>query len=409
MAQDQTVIEKRQRDSYPQSCTPDQWAVMLDFLCVHTGLGRPTNEMRSETRQRLWSELTSLLNALGPIARSREEWRQYWQQRVATARQRAAELSNAVSSEKRASPVGLSEDDARVLSVVGDEVALEVVEGHVVQKRRERQSPSGSLYPRQEHWGTFSLRMGDKNPSQQWGPGRPHPCASDVSDRFGPSVVDIDTSYGYSTEYMASDSDFTVVSSRRLNRKIRRTSPTGRQPPKKASGMRSYTISYVPTTTTDILNSLIRQSLTEYFELVAPGQVEEIRINAQKNILSVEVNTKTILDTLKAIAYQAVPQASTAATEATTSRKQRTHDYLARLTEAQERLTQLREQQAAEDTNFRTQVLRRFEEAQATTTRQIAIAEHQARVMDELAATMQNILRLLARDSQQPPPKHSKQ
>ncbi|XP_049519862.1 uncharacterized protein LOC125944083 [Dermacentor silvarum] len=261
MAQDQTVIEKRQRDSYPQSCTPDQWAVMLDFLCVHTGLGRPTNEMRSETRQRLWSELTSLLNALGPIARSREEWRQYWQQRVATARQRAAELSNAVSrlpsgSEKRASPVGLSEDDARVLSVVGDEVALEVVEGHVVQKRRERQSPSGSLYP---------------------------------------------------------------------------------------------------------------------------------------------------------VPYQAVPQASTAATEATTSRKQRTHDYLARLTEAQERLTQLREQQAAEDTNFRTQVLRRFEEAQATTTRQIAIAEHQARVMDELAATMQNILRLLARDSQQPPPKHSKQ
>ncbi|KAH7936495.1 hypothetical protein HPB49_000170 [Dermacentor silvarum] len=143
--------------------------------------------------------------------------------------------------------------------------------------------------------------MGDKNPSQQWGPGRPHPCASDVSDRFGPSVVDIDTSDGYSTEDMASDSDFTVVSSHRLKRKIRRTSPTTRQPPKKASGMRSYTISYVPTTTTDILNSLNRQSLTEYFELVAPGQVEEIRINAQKNILSVEVNTKTILDTLKAI------------------------------------------------------------------------------------------------------------
>ncbi|KAH7934199.1 hypothetical protein HPB49_022928 [Dermacentor silvarum] len=143
--------------------------------------------------------------------------------------------------------------------------------------------------------------MGDKNPSQQLGPGRPHPCASDVSDRFGPSVVDIDTSDGYSTEDMASDSDFTVVSSRRLKRKIRRTSSTSRQPPKKASGMRSYTISYVPTTTTDILNSLNRQSLTEYFELVAPGQVEEIRINAQKNILSVEVNTKTILDTLKAI------------------------------------------------------------------------------------------------------------
>ncbi|KAH7959949.1 hypothetical protein HPB49_015485 [Dermacentor silvarum] len=146
-----------------------------------------------------------------------------------------------------------------------------------------------------------SCAMGDKNPSQQWGPGRPHHCASDASDRFRPSVVDIDTSDGYSTEDMASDSDFTVVSSRRLKRKIRRTSPTGRQSPIKASGMRSYTISYVPKTTTDIMSSLNRQSLTEYLELVAPGQVEQIRINAQKNILSVEVNTKTILDTLKAI------------------------------------------------------------------------------------------------------------
>ncbi|KAH7938191.1 hypothetical protein HPB49_021477 [Dermacentor silvarum] len=143
--------------------------------------------------------------------------------------------------------------------------------------------------------------MGDKNPSQQLGPGRPHRCASDASNRFGPSVVDIDTSDGYSAEDMGSDSDFTVVSSRRLKKKIRRTSLTGRQPPKKESGMPSYTFSYVPTSTTDILNSLNRQSLTEYFELVAPGQVEEIRINAQKNILSLEVNTKTILDTLKAI------------------------------------------------------------------------------------------------------------
>ncbi|KAL1477092.1 hypothetical protein MTO96_036029, partial [Rhipicephalus appendiculatus] len=75
----------------------------------------------------------------------------------------------------------------------------------------------------------------------------------------------------------------------------------------------------------------------------------------------------------------------------------------------QERLAQLREQQAAEDTRFRTQVLKRFEEAQATASRQISIAEHQARVMDELAATMQSILRLLAADRQRPPPENSKQ
>ncbi|KAH7940290.1 hypothetical protein HPB52_022827 [Rhipicephalus sanguineus] len=99
--------------------------------------------------------------------------------------------------------------------------------------------------------------MGDQNPARlSGGPGRSHHGAPDVSARFGPSVVAIDASDGSSTEDMASDSDFTVVSSRRLKRKIRSTSPTGRQAPKKAISMRSFTISYVPTTTTDILNSL---------------------------------------------------------------------------------------------------------------------------------------------------------
>ncbi|XP_077507917.1 uncharacterized protein LOC144119065 isoform X1 [Amblyomma americanum] len=124
-------------------CSAEQWAVMLDFLCVHTGLGRDTNELRPETRQRLWSEMTSLLNALGPASRSREEWRRYWQNRVTAARKRASEmaateLSAASSSDGRPSmSVGLLEEDARVLSVVGDEVSLEVFQGHVVQKRRE--------------------------------------------------------------------------------------------------------------------------------------------------------------------------------------------------------------------------------------------------------------------------------
>lgn len=114
-------------------------------------------------------------------------------------------------------------------------------------------------------------------------------------------MVPIQSSDGSSTEEMGSDSDFTLVSSRRLKRKIRRTSPTSRQATKKASGKRSYTIAYVPTTTAHNLNSLNRQSLSEYFERTAPGQVEEIRINDRKNILTVEVNTQTILETLKTI------------------------------------------------------------------------------------------------------------
>ncbi|KAH7982798.1 hypothetical protein HPB52_007191 [Rhipicephalus sanguineus] len=143
--------------------------------------------------------------------------------------------------------------------------------------------------------------MEDQNPTQQLGPGRPHHCASDASNRFGHSVVLIETSDGSSEEDIGSDSDFTVVSSRRLKRVIRRTSPSGGQAPKKAGSMRSHTISYVPTSTRVVLNSLNRQCPSEYSELVAPGQVAEIRLNVRTNILSVEVATKSVLNTLKAI------------------------------------------------------------------------------------------------------------
>ncbi|XP_075742043.1 uncharacterized protein LOC142794682 [Rhipicephalus microplus] len=143
--------------------------------------------------------------------------------------------------------------------------------------------------------------MGDQKPTQLPGPGPPHQGASDVSNRFGPNVGHSYASDGSSTEDMASDSDFNPVPSHRLKRKMRRTSPTGRQASKKASSMWSFTISYMPTTTTDVLNTLNRQSLSEYFERIAPGQVKEIRVYSRKNIMSVDVTSKAILDTVKAI------------------------------------------------------------------------------------------------------------
>ncbi|XP_077508210.1 uncharacterized protein LOC144119491 isoform X2 [Amblyomma americanum] len=138
---------KRQRDN--SRCSTDQWIVMIDFLCVHKSLSRATSDLSPETRQRLWSELTSLLNAMGPTSKTSEDWHRYWQSRVAAARHRAEEL--AAAERKRsadgahaASPIRLSEDDARVLSIVGDELALEVRRGHVVQKRLESPSPASA-------------------------------------------------------------------------------------------------------------------------------------------------------------------------------------------------------------------------------------------------------------------------
>ncbi|KAH9382985.1 hypothetical protein HPB48_023622 [Haemaphysalis longicornis] len=61
------------------------------------------------------------------------------------------------------------------------------------------------------------------------------------------------------------------------------------------------TVGYVPVKEPDILNTLNRQKLTGYFRRVAVNQVKEIRINVRLNVLTLDVTTDGIIDTLKAI------------------------------------------------------------------------------------------------------------
>ncbi|KAH7981972.1 hypothetical protein HPB52_002324 [Rhipicephalus sanguineus] len=142
--------------------------------------------------------------------------------------------------------------------------------------------------------------MGDHHPDETAGPSRLPTDRPKMGDRVV-AAARCDSSDSSSVEEMESEADFTTLTTRRLKRKLRRTSSSRDLQPATDHGKQSFTISYVPTSTTDNLNSLNRQSLTEYFERVAPAQVTEIRINSRKNILSVDVTNKTILERLKAV------------------------------------------------------------------------------------------------------------
>lgn len=100
---------------------------------------------------------------------------------------------------------------------------------------------------------------------------------------------------------MESDSDYTLVQSRHLKRKLRRTSAGSDSTHKSRCDERVFSVGYTPTTAGTNLNSLNRQSLTNFFDRIASGHVREIRINARKNILTVDVSSQAVLEALKSI------------------------------------------------------------------------------------------------------------
>ncbi|KAH7946215.1 hypothetical protein HPB49_021514 [Dermacentor silvarum] len=100
-------------------------------------------------------------------------------------------------------------------------------------------------------------------------------------------------------EAMDSDNEYTVVMGRRLKKRMRQMS--SEQTSSNEREQQSFMVSYVPLTASHNLNSLSRQFLYEYFESVAPGQINEIRINSRKNILTVDAKSSTIIEKLKTI------------------------------------------------------------------------------------------------------------
>ena len=129
--------------------------------------------------------------------------------------------------------------------------------------------------------------------------GDPAPRSLHMEDNTSGSARLPESSDSSTEEAMESEEGFTTVRGRRLKRKLRRTSPRCGQPVHKE--VPSFMIGYVTTSASDNLNSLNRQFLTEFFDRIAPGQINEVRINPRKNILMVDAKNATVLETLKNI------------------------------------------------------------------------------------------------------------
>lgn len=103
---------------------------------------------------------------------------------------------------------------------------------------------------------------------------------------------------------MESEGGYVEATNRRLKRKLRRTSSVSDlnyNTPSSQQTRQTYTIAYIPVAATGNLNSLNRQALTAYLGRLAPGQIREVRINPRRNILAVDVDTRTTLNALKAV------------------------------------------------------------------------------------------------------------
>ncbi|KAH9379330.1 hypothetical protein HPB48_008003 [Haemaphysalis longicornis] len=143
--------------------------------------------------------------------------------------------------------------------------------------------------------------MGDNEPARPPDPAQqsassPLPAADNLE-----SLRCQESSEGSMTEEMDSDSEFTVITGRRLNRKFGRTSMTSEKMAGLTTGPKVFTVGYVPVKEIDNLNTLNRQKLTEYFRRVPVNQVNEIQINARLNVLTVDVTTDGIIENFKAI------------------------------------------------------------------------------------------------------------
>ncbi|KAH7946078.1 hypothetical protein HPB49_020156 [Dermacentor silvarum] len=143
--------------------------------------------------------------------------------------------------------------------------------------------------------------MGDGGPPRPPDKASPAAVALSVGNRDITDYRLPDSSDSSTAAEMESDSDYTLVQSRHLKRKLRRTSAGSDSTHKSRCDERVFSVGYTPTTAGTNLNSLNRQSLTKFFDRIASGHVREIRINARKNILTVDVSSQAVLEALKSI------------------------------------------------------------------------------------------------------------
>ncbi|KAH7977612.1 hypothetical protein HPB49_003041 [Dermacentor silvarum] len=143
--------------------------------------------------------------------------------------------------------------------------------------------------------------MGDGAPPRPPDKASPAAVALSVGNRDITNYRLPDSSESSTAAEMESHSDYTLVQSRHLKHKLRRKSAGSDSTHKSRCDERVFSVGYTPTTAGTNLNSLNRQSLTKFFDRIASGHVREVRINARKNILTVDVSSQAVLEALKSI------------------------------------------------------------------------------------------------------------
>lgn len=117
-----------------------------------------------------------------------------------------------------------------------------------------------------------------------------HPSDTDSED----TVI-----YSATSDETSDDSDFVPAAKRKAKRRLVRTSPSASKvtviPTRKSS---DYTILFVPVAASDNLNRLNRQATSVALEALVPGEIKDVRINARKNILAIDVTNRSALDVL---------------------------------------------------------------------------------------------------------------
>ncbi|XP_037520998.1 uncharacterized protein LOC119397645 [Rhipicephalus sanguineus] len=106
----------------------------------------------------------------------------------------------------------------------------------------------------------------------------------------------------YSEGFESSDDDFKVVMSRTAKRRLlRTTSSASVSTVKTAAQRRPHTMLFMPEDPASNLRLLNRQVLSVLLEETAPNQIKDVRINARKNVLAVDVLHRSALQSLRYI------------------------------------------------------------------------------------------------------------
>lgn len=106
----------------------------------------------------------------------------------------------------------------------------------------------------------------------------------------------------YSDGFESSDDDFTVVMNRSTKRRLLRTASSASVSTVKTAPQRwPHTMLFMPEDPASNLRLLNRQVLSVLLEETAPNEIKDVRINARKNVLAVDVMHRSALQSLRHI------------------------------------------------------------------------------------------------------------